>query len=171
MSDLLRRYGWVIVLLLAAGWFIGRYFYFMPKYTNGVDAPVFNATLANGQPFALEDLRGNYVLLDFWGSWCPPCRAQNPALRKLYDDYQSVTFPDGARFNVVSVAIERDSARWQRAIAQDDLHWPYHIMQQTASLHFFDAPIANQYGIRQVPSSYLIDPQGQIIGVNMEPGQ
>ncbi len=167
MVSFLRRYGWLIVLLALAGYYIGRYLYFQPKYTNGVGAPNFSATLPDGRNFALSDLQGSYVLLDFWGSWCGPCRVQSPALRALHQQYREAQFEDADGLKIVSVGIERDSTRWQAAIAADQLNWPHHIMETTPNLRFFDAPIANLYGIKEVPTTYLINPRGEIIGVNM----
>jgi thiol-disulfide isomerase/thioredoxin len=164
-----KRYRWWLVVLVLAGVLIGRYLYFLPKYTNGRVAPAFEAVLRDGSPFALQDLRGSYVLLDFWGSWCGPCRVQNPAWVAMYQEFSSQTFADGRGFHIVNVGVERDSARWLQAIAQDRLGWPHHIMDATSSLRFFNGGIAELYGIKQVPTSYLIDPQGQIIGVGMSP--
>lgn len=171
MRSFLSRYGSLLLLFTLAAWFIGRYIYFQPRYTNGVDAPTFSATLANGEAFALAELRGRYVLLDFWGSWCGPCRAQSDALRELYQTYQAAEFPDAEGFTIVSVGIEKDSSSWRRAIVADQLNWPYHLLDGSASLRFFDAPIANLYGVKSVPTSYLLNPAGQIIGVNLEPRQ
>ncbi len=164
-----KRYRGLLVVLVLVAVLIGRYLYFLPKYTNGRAAPAFEATLRDGSPFALQDLRGSYVLLDFWGSWCGPCRVQNPAWVATYRTFSGQTFADGRGFHIVNVGVERDSARWLQAITQDRLDWPYHTMDVTSSLRFFNGGIAELYGITQVPTSYLIDPQGQIIGVDMSP--
>lgn len=168
---MLKKYGGLIAILLVAGIFIGRYLYFMPKFTNGRSAPNFTAQLKDGSPFELSDLRGNYVFLDFWGSWCGPCLVQNPSIVALYQQYHGKPFKEAQDFVVVNVGIERDSARWANAIARQKLDWPHHIMDQSTSLKFFNGPISDLYGIAEVPTSYLIDPQGQIIGVNMEAEQ
>lgn len=164
---MLKKYGWLIALLLVAAFYIGRYFYFQPKYTNGKPAPTFQAQLQDGTPFTLSDLRGKYVLLDFWGSWCGPCRRANPGIVALYNQYNNKKFTDGDGFVVLNIGVEKDSARWAKAITQDQLNWPYHIMDQSTSLKFFNGDISTQYGIAEVPTTYLLNPQGQIIGVNM----
>ena len=168
---MLKKYGWLIAVFLVAAYPIGRYFYFMPKFTNGRPAPSFTGQLIDGSDFALENLRGQYVLLDFWGSWCGPCRAQNPSIVALHQQYKDQAFSDAEGFVVVNVGVEKDSSRWARAIVADQLNWPYHLMDQSSNLKFFNGAIAGLYGIKEVPTSYLIDPQGQIIGVNMEAGQ
>lgn len=168
---MLKKYGWLIALLLVAAFYIGRYLYFMPKFTNGREAPNFTAQLRDGTAFELSDLQGQYVLLDFWGSWCGPCRVQNPSIVALHQQYGNQQFEDGNGLVVVNVGVERDSSRWANAIAKDQLNWRYHIMDQSSSLKFFNGPVADLYGIAEVPTSYLIDPQGQIIGVNMHAEQ
>ncbi|MEL6660261.1 MAG: TlpA disulfide reductase family protein [Bacteroidota bacterium] len=168
---MLKKYGWLIAVLLVAGFYIGRYLYFMPKFTNGRPAPNFSGQLIDGSDFALENLRGQYVLLDFWGSWCGPCRAENPSIVALHSKYKGEQFDNAEGFVVVNVGVERDSSRWSRAIVQDQLNWPYHLMDESSSLKFFNGTVSSLYGIKEVPTSYLIDPQGQIIGVNMEVGQ
>lgn len=168
---MLKKYGWLIALLLVAGFYIGRYLYFMPKFTNGRTAPTFTAELRDGSAFDLQDLRGQYVLLDFWGSWCGPCRRENPNIVALYQQYKNRAFNNAKGFVVLNIGVEKDSSRWARAIAQDKLDWPLHIMDESSSLKFFNGTISSLYGIAEVPTSYLIDPQGQIIGVNMEAEQ
>ncbi len=122
-------------------------------------APDFEATLIDGSAFKLSDLRGKYVLLDFWGSWCPPCRRDNPNLVTLYDQYNS------RGLEIVSVALEKNDRTWKKAIAKDGLRWPYHIMR-TSRLVATDA-LALKYQVTDLPTKYLINPQGKIVGVNM----
>lgn len=150
-----------VVLLI-----IGRYFYMKPRFINGEQVPVIQAQLKNGQAFDLSDLRGQYVLLDFWGSWCGPCRKENPELVELNKAFGSKAFKDAEGFSIVSIGVEDNAARWERAIEQDRLDWPYHIMDTARSLRFFDGKIANDFGVKQVPTKYLLNPQGQIIAVD-----
>ncbi|MDX1477299.1 MAG: TlpA disulfide reductase family protein [Saprospiraceae bacterium] len=151
------------ILIAFALFYAGRHWYFKPRYVNGEVAPAFSATLLNGAPFNLEDLRGKYVLLEFWGSWCGPCRAEHPALTAFYDQYHQKQYRNADGFEIVSVAIETSSERWQQAIEKDGLVWPYHI----GEFERFQSPIAKQYGVRELPTKYLINPRGEIIGVNL----
>ncbi len=160
-----------VLLVVVIGIFIGRYFYLKPDLVNGQKAPDFEARLRSGDRLSLSDLRGQYVLLDFWGSWCGPCRAQNPDLVALYNKYQGSAFSDAEGFTIVSIAIEADETRWARAIEKDDLRWPYHILDPTTSQRFFNGAIADLYGVKQIPTSFLLDPGGTIIGVDLSPRQ
>lgn len=153
---MLKKYGFWIVLILLAAFVIGRYLYMRPAFVNGESSPDFSISVDE----KLSDLRGQYVLLDFWGSWCGPCRAESGDLVKLYQNYK----PKG--LEVVSVGIETDSSRWQRAIAKDGLKWPYHVFDGATSLRFFDSPIAALYNVKEVPTKYLLNDQGVIIAVN-----
>ena len=94
-----------IPLIILAVYFGGRAWYFTPSVGEEEIAADFSAVRADGQPFNLSDLRGEYVLLDFWGSWCGPCRRESPALVALQD-----------KITIVSIAIEKDSSRWQALV-------------------------------------------------------
>lgn len=155
----------LLVSILVVGLFFGgRYLYMKPKFMIGTEAPNFSAQLKNGDAFELDNLRkDNMVLLDFWGSWCGPCRAENPMIVKLYDKFHGQDFEGFNDFEVVSVAIETRKEPWERAILKDDLKWPYHI----GEFERFSSPIAMQYGVREIPTSYLLNTNGQIVGVNL----
>lgn len=150
---------WIPLLILAA-WFGGRAWYFTPAVDDGELAKDFTAVRADGQTFTLSELRGSYVLLDFWGSWCGPCRRESPELAALQQ-----RLPD--QLTIVSVAIEQDSSAWQRARTQDARNWPYQVMDNTDSFKFLDGEVASLYGVKQVPLNFLIDPQGYIVAVNV----
>lgn len=153
------RYLIPFIILFAV--ILGRYWYLKPGLVQGAMAPEFSGQLLNGQSFSISELRGNYVLLDFWGSWCPPCRAANPELVQLYRDFGD------SNFEIVSVGVEKNPENWRRAIEQDELSWPYHLLDQADNLRFFNSPLANAYGVRELPTQYLLNPKGQIIGVNL----
>lgn len=153
-----------IPLILLAAWFGGRYWYFTPSVGVEELAADFTAIRADGQTFSLSDLRGRYVLLDFWGSWCGPCRRESPDLVALHRNY-------GDQLTIVSIAIEKDSSSWQRARTQDARLWPYQVMDETESFKFLSGEIPNLYGVNQVPTNFLIDSEGEVVGVNISLGK
>ncbi len=151
-----------ILLLLLSLYLVGRYVYLRPQFGRGETTPEITAVLQNGKSFQLSDLQGKYVLLDFWGSWCGPCRKDNPKLVALYKKYHGQQFEQAAGFEIVSVAIEQNRSAWQAAIRQDGLRWPYHI----GLFDRFESDIAQEFGVRSIPTKYLLDENGTIIGVN-----
>ncbi|MBK8702002.1 MAG: TlpA family protein disulfide reductase [Saprospiraceae bacterium] len=142
--------------------FAVRYVYKMPKYKEGEAVAGFDALLADGAAFSLNQLKGNYVLLSFWGSWCGPCRADNPELVSLYHEFQGKKFEGNAGFEIVSVGVEKKQESWKRAIASDQMAWKYHILQEQG----FDAPIPSLYKVREIPTKYLLGPNLQVIMAN-----
>jgi peroxiredoxin len=153
-----RRYLPVIILvLLAFAWFQYR----KPSVTAGDMAPDFEASAPDGRKIQLSDLRGQYVLLQFWGSWCGPCRKENPELVALYNNYKAQSF------TIFSVGIEQNLQAWERAIEVDGLVWPHHF----ATNERFDHPAAKLYNVKSIPSTFLINPEGRIMGVNLSPAQ
>ena len=154
---------WIILLGLVIIGFLANYFYKKPKFSNGESIPEFEAQLINGESFKLSDLSGKYVLLDFWGSWCAPCRKESPELVKLYNKFNGKKFKDADDFEIVSVAIETSEKSWKKAIDKDGLIWPYHIPQ----MERFKSPIATQFRVREVPTKYLLNEKSEIIAVNL----
>lgn len=151
-----------VLLGLAIIGFVGYKIYQMPKFSDGEMAPGFQAELINGKSFSLSELKGSYVLLDFWGSWCGPCRVESPYLVQLHNMFNGKSFTDADGFEIVSVAIETNEGRWRKAIEKDKLNWPHHIVQ----LDRFKGKIAKEYGVREIPTKYLLDTKGEILMVN-----
>jgi peroxiredoxin len=124
----------------------------------GAMAPIFTQNDPDGKPVSLTDFRGKYVLLDFWASWCAPCRAENPNYVKAYKQYKD------KGFTLLSVSLDRPDARaaWVAAIKTDGLEWP-----QVSDLKYWRNDVARLYDIRSVPSNFLIDPTGKVIAIDL----
>ena len=119
-------------------------------------APDINMPDTSGKPFALSALRGKYVLVDFWASWCGPCRAENPNVVKAYNTFK------GKNFTVLGVSLDKDKASWIKAIAEDGLNW-----YQISDLKYWNSAAVGLYGFDGIPYNVLVNPDGKIIGSNL----
>ena len=114
--------------------------------------PDFTQDDTNGKPFKLSSLRGKYVLVDFWASWCGPCRAENPNVVKVFNKYKA------KNFTVLGVSLDQDKGKWLEAIKKDALTWNH-----VSDLKYWNNAVATQFGIQSIPASFLIDPTGKIV--------
>jgi thiol-disulfide isomerase/thioredoxin len=162
MIEKIKNNIFLILLLFVAVYAVGRYLYKKPNVINGETAPKIVSIQRDGAPFDLSSLKGNYVLLDFWGSWCGPCIEEAPLLKILNDKYLKEKFSDNAHFQIVGVGIEKDKQRWLAAIEQAGIGSWIHV----SDFQYLDSPLAKAYGVRVIPTKFLLNTEGVIIGVN-----
>lgn len=129
----------------------------------GQKATELNYKDPDGNEISLSSLKGNIVLLDFWASWCGPCRRNNPNVVALYNKYQGVKWVKGVKgFTVYSVSLDQNAEAWKAAIKQDGLIWKNHV----SDLRGWSSEGAAKYGIRFIPQTLLIDETGFVIAIN-----
>ncbi len=126
-------------------------------------APEISLQNPEGQQIKLSELRGNIVLIDFWASWCGPCRRKHPELTGIYNKFKSKKFKNGAHFEIFSVSLDRNKRAWKAAIAKDHLTWSSHV----SDLKGWNSSAAKAYGVQSIPSNVLINAKGEIIAKNV----
>ncbi len=129
----------------------------------GKTAPMIEGEAPDGRIVALKDLIGKVVLVDFWASWCGPCRAESPTLVKAYKAFKNKKSPKGDGFEIFSVSLDVSSERWKKAIATDKLEWSSHV----CDFNGWRSALASFYGVRQIPSNFIIDKDGRIMAANL----
>ena len=123
----------------------------------GMEAPEIEMADRDGKTRRLSDLRGKVVLIDFWASWCRPCRMENPNVVRLYGQYHD------KGFEVFSVSLDNNRDAWLKAIEDDHLAWPNHV----SDLRGWSSAAGRLYGIQSIPATVLVDPDGKILARNL----
>lgn len=124
--------------------------------TVGINAPDFALPNLNGNEVSLSDFEGKTVLLTFWASWCPTCRAENKHLVEIYRQYKD------KGFEILAVSLDRSKTNWEKAVEKDGTTWP-----QVSDLQGVDSPVATKYGVYATPTTFLIDSTGAVIGKDL----
>ena len=125
----------------------------------GDQAPELAYPNPEGEILKLSDLKGKIVLIDFWASWCGPCRMENPNVVRLYKAFKNKNFQNGKGFEIYSVSLDQSKDRWMQAIQKDGLVWPNHV----SDLRGWSAQGAALYGVNAIPMTFLIDGDGKVI--------
>ncbi|MBQ8337065.1 MAG: AhpC/TSA family protein [Bacteroidaceae bacterium] len=124
----------------------------MEKTAGGAVAPDFTLPDLNGNPVTMSSVKGKIKIIDFWASWCGPCRLNNPALKKLYDEFHS------KGLEIIGISLDHSKAGWQKAIEKDGLSWI-----NVSSLKGWDCEVAHQYNVSGVPALFILDENNHII--------
>jgi peroxiredoxin len=122
----------------------------------GTEAPGFTMNDTEGNPVSLSSFKGKYLLIDFWASWCGPCRKENPNVVNAYNKFND------KNFEILGVSLDRDKDAWLKAIDEDNLTWTH-----VSDLKYWQNEVAQLYGVNSIPHSILLDPDGKIIAKNL----
>ena len=122
----------------------------------GNPAPNFSAPSPDGKTISLKESLGKVTIIDFWASWCGPCRVENPNVVALYNEFH----PQG--LNIIGVSLDKDATKWKDAIAKDGLVWSH-----VSNLKFWEDPIAKQYNVQSIPATFILDEKGNIVAKDL----
>lgn len=122
----------------------------------GTTAPAFSANTPAGKQLSLKEAMGKVTIIDFWASWCKPCRMENPNVVAMYNEFHA------KGLNIIGVSLDKDAAKWKEAIAADKLTWNH-----VSNLKFWDEPIALQYGVQSIPATFVLDANGKIVAKDL----
>jgi thiol-disulfide isomerase/thioredoxin len=150
-----------VISVLVPSLILYRYFTFSNEASKGKIAPEFSVKLIDKRDYNLSDSKGNYIILDFWGSWCHTCLGEMPKLVDLKSKFQSSYFDNKSKLDIVTIALEKKGDNWRKVTQKFGFNWDF----QAVSYNKFvlSSSIANKYGVLDLPSKFLINPKGYIV--------
>jgi thiol-disulfide isomerase/thioredoxin len=153
-----------IILLLAISFAVFGFSKFNKKAEIGLNigniAPELNYKNPEGKEISLQNIaKGKIVLIDFWASWCGPCRMENPSVVKAYNEYKDKQYKGAKGFTIYSVSLDQRKDAWLAAIKKDGLIWEYHV----CDFGGWNSIAAAQYGVNSIPTNFLLDANGVIV--------
>ncbi len=158
----MNKYGvWIVIIGLVIYLFY-RTEQAKPDIEAGEMAPEFSFVALDGNTYTNSSFKGQFVLIDFWGSWCRPCKVANAKLKHLYQEVLE-TEKYRENFSLVSIAYEKDSSEWLNAIENQKLTWPIQAMEKQNG----NSPMVRDFKIQAFPTNFLINPDGRIVAVNV----
>jgi len=128
----------------------------MSDISIGKSAPNFSAPSPDGKTISLKESLGKVTIIDFWASWCGPCRAENPNVVAMYNELHD------QGLNIIGVSLDKDGIKWKEAIVKDKLAWTH-----VSNLKFWDEPIAKQYNVQSIPATFILDAKGNIVAKDL----
>ena len=149
----------VVGIIFFIGW---KYYqsYWQSKFTNGDVMPDIRLTNQINDSLSLYSLKGNIVLVQFWASWCGPCRIENHMLVNLYSKFQNTEMKDGGTFKIFSISVDKNTDDWIEAVVNDKMIWPEQVID-------IESREAKKFNVHSIPTTFLIDQSGIIIGLNL----
>lgn len=158
MCDIMKK---IVVLVVIIAFAVSTY-----GQKTGIEigdiAPNIKLPTPKGDTISLYSHRGKVVLIDFWASWCGPCRRENPYVVKAFNEYKDKMFSSGQNFTVYSVSLDKSKVSWEKGIKDDKLVWT-----NVSDLAYWDCESAKDYKVRGIPANFLIDGEGVIIAKNL----
>ncbi len=130
----------------------------------GQKAPDFTLKAPDRETeYSLSDFEGHFVLIEFWASWCKPCRQESPNIVRAYEKYHDAELEGGKGLRILSVSLDKNVKRWKKAIEKDGMKWDTHV----SSLKGWKGPVAKKYNVTQIPKNFLVDQNGKIVAMNL----